>query len=97
MSEMRIIVRISERMHMTKATNDPKTMTQKNRELLQNQREDFKERNRRSHRLIVKGAIIENMFPETVTMSDDAFRDFLLRGNTLDAMREDEVGEELPW
>ena len=97
MSENRIIVRVSERIHMIRETSDLKTMTQKNRELLQNQREDFKERNRRSHRLIVKGAIIENMFPETVTMSDDAFRDFLLRGNTLDAMREDEVGEELPW
>ena len=97
MSEMRIIVRVSERTRMTKETNNPKTMTQKNRKLIQNQREDFKERNRRSHRLIVKGAIIENMFPETVTMSDDAFRDFLLRGNTLNAMREDEVGEELPW
>lgn len=82
---------------MMKVTNDPKTTTQKNREQLQNQREDFNERNRRSHRLIVKGAIIENMFPETVTMNDDDFRDFLLRGNTLDAMREDEVGEELPW
>ena len=94
---MRIIVRVLERTHMTKETNNPKTMTQKNRELLQNQRENFKERNRRSHRLIVKGAIIENMFPETVTMNDDDFRDFLLRGNILDAMREDEVGEELPW
>ena len=82
---------------MTKTANDSKTTTQKNRELLQNQRKEYQERNRRSHRLIVKGAIIENLFPETVTMSDDAFRDFLLRGNTLDAMREDEVGEELPW
>ena len=97
MSEMRIIVRVLERTHMTKETNNPKITTQKNRELLKRQRAECMERNRRSHRLIVKGAIIENMFPETVTMSDDAFRDFLLRGNTLDAMREDEVGEELPW
>ena len=70
---------------------------QKNREQLQKQRKDILERNRRSHRLIVKGAIIESMYPETVTMSDDEFRDFLLRGNNLDAMREDEVGKELPW
>ena len=82
---------------MIKTTNNPKTTTQKNHELLQNQRKEYQERNRRSHRLIVKGAIIENMFPETVTMNDDAFRDFLLRGNRLDAMRADEVGEEMPW
>ena len=82
---------------MTKTTNDPKSAAQKNREQLQKQRKDILERNRRSHRLIVKGAIIESMYPETVTMSDDEFRDFLLRGNNLDAMREDEVGEELPW
>jgi lipid II:glycine glycyltransferase (peptidoglycan interpeptide bridge formation enzyme) len=82
---------------MIKTTNDPKSAAQKNREQLQNQRKDFQERNRRSHRLIVKGAIIESMYPQTLTMSDDEFRDFLLRGNNLDAMREDEVGEELPW
>jgi hypothetical protein len=97
MSEMRIIVRISERTRMTKETNNPKITTQKNRELLKRQRAECMERNRRSHRLIVKGAIMENLFPETVTMSDDAFRDFLLRGNRLDAMRADEAGEEMPW
>ena len=97
MSELRIFVRIQKGNHMIKTTNDPKSATQKNREQLQNQRKDFQERNHRSHRLIVKGAIIESMYPETITMSDDAFRDFLLRGNNLDAMREDEVGEELPW
>ena len=82
---------------MTNITNDPKLAAQKNHEQLQKQRKDILERNRRSHRLIVKGAIIESMYPETVTMSDDEFRDFLLRGNNLDAMREDEVGKELPW
>ena len=97
MSEMRIFVRIQKGNHMIKTTNDPKSAAQKNRELLQNQRKEYQERNRRSHRLIVKGAIIENLFPETVTMNADDFRAFLLRGNTLDAMRPDEVGEELPW
>ena len=97
MSELRIFVRIQKGNHMIKTTNDPKCAAQKNREQLQNQRKDFQERNRRSHRLIVKGAIIESMYPQTLTMSDDEFRDFLLRGNNLDAMREDEVGEELPW
>ena len=82
---------------MTKTTNDPKSAAQKNHEQLQKQRKDILERNRRSHRLIVKGAIIESMYLETVTMSDDEFRDFLLRGNNLDAMKEDEVGVELPW
>ena len=82
---------------MTKPSNTPMSAAQKNRELLQNQRKEYQERNRRSHRLIVKGAIIESMYPQTLTMSDDEFRDFLLRGNNLDAMREDEVGEELPW
>ena len=82
---------------MTKQIIQPKTSEQKNRELLKRQRADCQERNRRFHRLIVKGAIIENLFPETVTMSDDDFRDFLLRGNRLDAMRADEVGEEMPW
>ena len=94
---MRIIVRVLERIRMTKETYTPKITTQENRELLKRQRAECVERNRRSHRLIVKGAIMENLFPETVTMSDDAFRDFLLRGNTLDAMRADEVGEEMPW
>ena len=97
MSELRIFVRIQKGNHMIKTTNDPKSAAQKNREQLQNQRKDFQERNRRSHRLIVKGAIIESMYPQTLTMSDDEFRDFLLRGNNLDAMRPDEVGEELPW
>jgi len=82
---------------MKKETNTLKITTQENRELLKRQRAECMERNRRSHRLIVKGAIMENLFPETVTMSDDDFRDFLLRGNTLDAMRADEVGEEMPW
>ena len=97
MSELRIFVRIQKGNHMIKTTNDPKSAEQKNREQLQTQRKDFQERNHRSHRLIVKGAIIESMYPETLTLSDDEFRDFLLRGNNLDAMREDEVGEELPW
>ena len=97
MPEMRIIVRVLERIRMKKETNTPKITTQKNRDLLKRQRAECMERNRRSHRLIVKGAIVENLFPETVTMSDDEFRDFLLRGNNLDAMREDEVGEEFPW
>ena len=97
MSELRIFVRVQKGNYMIQTTNDPKSAAQKNREQLQNQRKDFQERNRRSHRLIVKGAIIESMYPQTLTMSDDEFRDFLLRGNNLDAMREDEVGEELPW
>ena len=82
---------------MPKQTNQPKTAEQKNRELLKSQRAECVERNRRSHRLIVKGAIMENLFPETVDMDNDDFRDFLLRGNNLDAMRADEVGEEMPW
>ena len=63
---------------MTKTANDSKTTTQKNRELLQNQRKEYQERNRRSHRLIVKGAIIENLFPKTATMSADEFKEFIL-------------------
>ena len=78
---------------MTKATNDPKTMTQKNRELLQNQREDFKERNRRSHRLIVKGAIIENLFPKTVAMSADEFKEFILENMASDS----ELSDDFSW
>ena len=97
MSELRIFVRIQKGNHMIKTTNDPMSVAQKNHEQLQKQRKDILERNRRSHRLIVKGAIIESMYPQTLTMSADEFRDFLLRGNNLDAMREDEVGEELPW
>ena len=63
---------------MIKTTNDPKSAAQKNRELLQNQRKEYQERNRRSHRLIVKGAIIENLFPKTATMSADEFKEFIL-------------------
>ena len=69
---------------MTKTNNNPKTTTQKNRELLQNQRKEYQERNRRSHRLIVKGTIIENLFPKTVTMSADEFKQFILENITSD-------------
>ena len=63
---------------MTKPSNNPMSAAQRNRELLQNQRKEYQERNRRSHRLIVKGAIIENLFPKTVTMSADEFKEFIL-------------------
>ena len=67
--------------------------TQKNRELLQNQRKEYQERNRRSHRLIVKGAIIENRFPKTVTMSADEFREFLLENMASDS----ELSDDFSW
>ena len=78
---------------MTKTVNDSKTTTQKNRELLQNQRKEYQERNRRSHRLIVKGAIIENLFPKTATMSSDEFREFLLENMASDS----ELSDDFSW
>ena len=78
---------------MTKTTNNPKTTTQQNRELLQNQRKEYQERNRRSHRLIVKGAIIENLFPKTSTMSADEFREFLLENMASDS----ELSDDYSW
>ena len=78
---------------MTKTTNSPKTTTQKNRELLQNQRKEYQERNRRSHRLIVKGAIIENLFPKTVTMSTDEFKEFILENMASDS----ELSDDFSW
>ena len=78
---------------MTKPSNNPMSAAQKNRELLQNQRKEYQERNRRSHRLIVKGAIIENLFPKTVTMSADEFNEFILENMASDS----ELSEDYSW
>ena len=78
---------------MTKPSNNPMSAAQKNRELLQNQRKEYQERNRRSHRLIVKGAIIENLFPKTVTMSADEFKEFILENITSDS----ELSDDYSW
>ena len=78
---------------MTKPSNNPMSAAQKNRELLQNQRKEYQERNRRSHRLIVKGAIIENLFPKTATMSADEFREFLLENMASDS----ELSDDYSW
>ena len=75
---------------MTKPSNNPMSAAQKNRELLQNQRKEYQERNRRSHRLIVKGAIIENLFPKTVTMSADEFKEFILENMASDSELSDD-------
>ena len=75
---------------MTKPSNKPMSAAQKNRELLQNQRKEYQERNRRSHRLIVKGAIIENLFPKTVTMSADEFKEFILENMASDSELSDD-------
>ena len=78
---------------MTKTANDSKTTTQQNRELLQNQRKEYQERNRRSHRLIVKGAIIENLFPKTAAMSADEFKEFILENMASDS----ELSDDYSW
>ena len=78
---------------MTKPSNNPMFAAQKNRELLQNQRKEYQERNRRSHRLIVKGAIIENLFPKTVTMSADEFKEFILENMASDS----ELSDDYSW
>ena len=78
---------------MTKPSNNPLSAAQRNRELLQNQRKEYQERNRRSHRLIVKGAIIENLFPKTVTMSADEFKEFILENMASDS----ELSDDFSW
>ena len=78
---------------MTKPSNHPMSAAQKNRELLQNQRKEYQERNRRSHRLIVKGAIIENLFPKTVAMSADEFKKFILENMASDS----ELSDDYSW
>ena len=75
---------------MPKPSNNPMSAAQKNRELLQNQRKESQERNRRSHRLIVKGAIIENLFPKTATMSADEFKKFILENSASDSELSDD-------
>ncbi len=42
-------------------------------------RERDAERRERTHRLIEKGAIIESVFPQTVDMSGEDFKEFLIR------------------
>ena len=78
---------------MTKPSNNPMSAAQRNRELLQNQRKESQERNRRSHRLIVKGAIIENLFPKTVTMNADEFKEFILENMASDS----ELSDDYSW
>ena len=78
---------------MTKPSNNPMSAAQNIRELLQNQRKEYQERNRRSHRLIVKGAIIENLFPKTVTMSADEFKEFILENIASDS----ELQDDFSW
>ena len=78
---------------MTKPSNNPMSAAQKNREQLQNQRKEYQERNRRSHRLIVKGAIIENLFPKTAAMNADEFREFLLENMASDS----ELSDDYSW
>ena len=78
---------------MPKTSNNHASTVQKNRELLQNQRKEYQERNRRSHRLIVKGAIIENLFPKTVTMSADEFKEFILENMASDS----ELSDGYSW
>ena len=78
---------------MPKPSNNPMSAAQRNRELLQNQRKEYQERNRRSHRLIVKGAIIENLFPKTVTMSADEFKEFILENMASDS----ELSDDFSW
>ena len=78
---------------MIKTSNNHASAAQKNHELLQNQRKEYQERNRRSHRLIVKGAIIENLFPKTVTMSADEFKEFILENMASDS----ELSDDYSW
>ena len=66
---------------------------QKNREQLHNQRKEYQERTRRSHRLIDKGAIIEHLFPKTVTMSADDFKEFILENMASDS----ELSDDYSW
>ena len=78
---------------MKNSSNKTLSAEQKNHELLQNQRKEYQERNRRSHRLIVKGAIIENLFPKTATMSADEFKEFILENMASDS----ELSDDFSW
>ncbi len=50
-----------------------------NRAKILTNRERYAERRERTHRLIEKGAIIESVFPQTVDMSGEDFKEFLIR------------------
>ena len=78
---------------MKNTSNKTLSAEQKNHEQLQNQRKEYQERNRRSHRLIVKGAIIENLFPKTAAMSADEFKEFILENMASDS----ELSDEYSW
>ena len=82
---------------MPNTSNKPMSAVQKNHELLQNQRKEYQERNRRSHRLIVKGAIVENLFPKTADMNVDEFREFLLEHMVIDSEESDNLTEDFSW
>ena len=60
---------------------------EENRAKMENQRLKATARKARAHRLIVRGAILENVIPELADEDNEAYEQFLLRARTIPTMQ----------
>ena len=60
---------------------------EENRAKMENQRLKAAARKARAHRLIVRGAILENVIPELADEDNEAYEQFLLRARTIPSMQ----------
>ena len=58
-----------------------------NRAKMESQRLKTAARKARAHRLIVRGAILENVIPELVDEDNESYEQFLLRARTIPSMQ----------
>lgn len=70
---------IRKKLTAEKAANTEEIRQLNNRIKIITNRERNAERRERTHRLIEKGAIVENIFPHTADMSGEEFKAFLLK------------------
>lgn len=71
-----------------------KLLQEKHRKEAQEIRADIKARKARTHRLIVRGAILEKAFPESVTMEDEELLQVLIRVCASERARENQSETE---
>lgn len=54
-----------------------KTVQERHRQIIAENRENERKRKARNHRLCVHGSIMEHFFPETIDMDESQFTDFM--------------------
>lgn len=63
--------------NMSKDEDELKTVQEKHRRILQENRDKEKARRARNHRLCQHGAILESYFPQTIEMNEAQFAAFM--------------------